>query len=52
MGDHRRSRRIYFHAIGIGGQDTTNGKGWTIKTLKNIKKSLGHENVSNLEKSY
>ena len=47
--DHKRSELISFHNMGLGGKDITpEGKGWKIRTLKSIKRMLGHSKVHNL----
>ena len=57
VGDHRRSKQVMFHAMGISGVDSDNFEArkdsyvrkkqvWKIRTLKSIMQELGHENVS------
>ena len=47
---HRRSRRVYFHDIGLAGVDEMENKHWKMLTLTGVMKYLGHENVSLLHK--
>jgi len=44
--DHQRSAKIWFYKIGIGGRDTINGNGWTLKTLSTIVKSMNESDAS------
>src|SRR5688572_7792534 len=44
--DHRRSDRLWFYKIGISGDDTINGKGWIMKTLPSIIKSMNDSDAS------
>ena len=45
MPDHQRSKRIWFHDLGIWGYDVINDEGWKLKSLSSIKRMLGHEEV-------
>ena len=44
--DHRRSERVYFHAIGLAGVDDMKSPRWRMLSLEGIMKLLGHKNVS------
>ena len=45
MPDHQRSKRVWFHDLGIWGYDVINDDGWELKSLSSIKRMLGHEEV-------
>ena len=45
--DYQRSHRVSFHNLGIGGSNfQEDKKNWTVKTLRMIRKELGHTKVS------
>ena len=47
MDDHKRSDKIWFYNIGLGGKDEkANHFGWKMRTFSSLLKQLGHVNVS------
>ena len=36
FGDHKRSNRVWFYAVGLGGENAVTEKGWRLKTLRSI----------------
>ena len=42
------SDKVWFYRLGLGDQNWVNEKKWEIKTLKQIRQDLKHENVSTL----
>lgn len=43
--DYRRSTNVWFYQIGIGGDDTANNRGWKLRTLSTLIKSMNDTNI-------
>ena len=45
MESHQRSQHVFFHKIGLTGNNGNSGTKWNLKTLKTIQQDLSHKKV-------
>ena len=47
-GDHKRSEKVWFYQLGLGGRNTVSERGWKLETLGSILAKSGHTQVEPL----
>jgi hypothetical protein len=43
--DHQHSKRVYFHNVGLWGDNIVTSENWTLQSLSTIRKRLGHDKM-------